>query len=1097
MRSRLLTFAFSALLALSVAGAEFTLLPHGELRLPDGSGLVLAFRQGSAQAALAAESVEAGRKEGAAFAGTFVVKGNRLRVEETLQPEGGMVKYRLSAAAEKPVGEGELALECTVPAGVFRDGGMLSDGRRVNFPEVFSSAEWVRRGVFRRQLRLPLPGGTLTIAGQARWRVQDNRRYSRDEILLQIYPASGEDGRRAQLEASFAFTPAANTILPLGPAANRGFSDDAAEDGRGGWTDQGPANDMRALPAGILEFRGVRFLIADEAESPEKTIVALRGKARPGFPGSARIEGRGAKGKFLYLLNATAWEEAPGTVAGTVTVRYADGTVSETAVRDGIDTANFQHPRLLRNANIAYRGSNHSAPVGLYATCVALEAKELDSIELRSGGNSVWLVAAATVSDSFSAIEAPAGPVVFRAGEGMYFPAGYAPVAAGTILDLSNLLDAPAGKYGFLRAGKGRFEFAAKPGEAVRFYGTNLCQTAAVPPADVAAGMAEDIARRGYNLVRLHHFDKILTDAADGSGATRLRPEEIAKMDRLIRELRERGIYYTLDLFTCREIPSSVIPGFPEQRALTQHEVKSLFFLSAEMRKNMIEFSRNLLTHVNPHTGLAWQDDPALVTVGLVNEDTLSTMPARFPAGSFVAELFRERFREYCRTGGLPETKADGAYMNFIGELYRNGIRELAGALRSGGARQPFTDQNFHNNHSVHMLRAGYDYVDNHAYWGHPNWIGPKRWRLPAKIVPADSILSGYLGQFGQIATSRFFDKPFSVSEWSFISANRHAMAEGSIIAASFAGLQGWDMMANFAYSHTSNLNPRPLSFFDTASDPMRALGERAGVLLFRRGDVRESELSFAYLIPENYLDGKGGITSPVPQLPLLAMIGRLGCTIVLSGKQAELPPGTVGAVAAKGSRVGASVPVFPEEGDFPAEMLRSGVIPAECYDPARGVIRSGTGELTFYRNRRCFSVITPKSEGFVLPEGETLEGGTVRRVRSERSFSSLFFSAMDGRTLAESDRILILHLSDVKNSGERFRDSGGTILEKWGGLPLLACHAKASAEFARPLDGFRLHALGFDGKRTGEIPFEGNLLELDNRRNGCLIAAYELTKGE
>ena len=64
------------------------------------------------------------------------------------------------------------------------------------------------------------------------------------------------------------------------------------------------------------------------------------------------------------------------------------------------------------------------------------------------------------------------------------------------------------------------------------------------------------------------------------------------------------------------------IPEFPQQ-AVGGDLFKGLVFVLDSALANWAAFSRNLLTHVNPYTGLAWKDDPALAGLSLVNEDTI------------------------------------------------------------------------------------------------------------------------------------------------------------------------------------------------------------------------------------------------------------------------------------------------------------------------------------------------------------------------------------------------------------------------------------------------------------------------------------------
>ena len=73
------------------------------------------------------------------------------------------------------------------------------------------------------------------------------------------------------------------------------------------------------------------------------------------------------------------------------------------------------------------------------------------------------------------------------------------------ILDYSHLLDAPAGKHGFVEAKNGHLYF--EDGERARFLGFNVAARSNTPDHETADKMAERFASMGVNLIRLHAAD--------------------------------------------------------------------------------------------------------------------------------------------------------------------------------------------------------------------------------------------------------------------------------------------------------------------------------------------------------------------------------------------------------------------------------------------------------------------------------------------------------------------------------------------------------------------------------------------------------------
>jgi Tfp pilus assembly protein PilF len=120
--------------------------------------------------------------------------------------------------------------------------------------------------------------------------------------------------------------------IDLTPYANRALKDDVAEDGKGGWSDQGPDADLRSFPTGDQTFRGVPFKVGGGA----KSIIVLKSTAKPpksdtpeevtipvGYP----VEG-------FCFLHSCAYTGANNRVA-VYQVQYADATTADITLRAG------------------------------------------------------------------------------------------------------------------------------------------------------------------------------------------------------------------------------------------------------------------------------------------------------------------------------------------------------------------------------------------------------------------------------------------------------------------------------------------------------------------------------------------------------------------------------------------------------------------------------------------------------------------------------------------------------------------------------------------------------------------------------------------
>jgi hypothetical protein len=150
------------------------------------------------------------------------------------------------------------------------------------------------------------------------------------------------------------------TYIDLSPYANRCFEDETAEDGAGGWTDQG-VNDLRFIPKGYQFFRNVPFYISDRlaivGNKPEPGCLILKSVNFPHAPIESKpIEVNTGAG-FLYFLQAASYAEM-GMHCADYVVMYADGSTVEIPVRVGVETNEWWEPKDGVKAVVAWRGKN-------------------------------------------------------------------------------------------------------------------------------------------------------------------------------------------------------------------------------------------------------------------------------------------------------------------------------------------------------------------------------------------------------------------------------------------------------------------------------------------------------------------------------------------------------------------------------------------------------------------------------------------------------------------------------------------------------------------------------------------------------------------
>lgn len=158
----------------------------------------------------------------------------------------------------------------------------------------------------------------------------------------------------------------------------------------------------------------------------------------------------------------------------------------------------------------------------------------------------------------------------------------------------------------------------------------------------------------------------------------------------------------------------------------------------------------------------------------------------------------------------------------------------------------------------------------------------------------------------------------------------------------------------------------------------------------------------------------------------------------------------------------------------------------------------SSTSEMVLDKKNETWQLVTPRSEAFIGPKGKSFKGN-FSEIRNSRGWSATLVSSIDNNPLKDSSKILILHLSDIKNTNMRFDDPEMTILRDNGTKPLLARKTDIIVKFKNPMEGWKLYALNNDGTRGDEIEMDRTAemasVRLSTVKGRTVIFAYELVK--
>ena len=397
-----------------------------------------------------------------------------------------------------------------------------------------------------------------------------------------------------------------------------------------------------------------------------------------------------------------------------------------------------------------------------------------------------------------------------------FFPFVVSYDAPANAVNVSSLLDAPAGRHGFVRAVGDHFETDAGP---IRFNGINLTGPANFPDREHAARMADRLARFGFNCVRLHYMDADYGNfmqpparcLVEPSGETEFafRADRLDRLDFLVAELKRRGIYVYLNLHVARLMKR-----------------KGETWLAPELIASEKEYARRLLTHVNPYTGLAWADDPVVALVELNNEDAVYD--------------------------ALPETKGTNWWRRT--EIQRRFapqilpyLHEMARFLKDDlGVRAPIAGTQV--DWSSKVVQAELDFVDTHDYWCHPSPVNAN-WTITD--APMVNYAGGPYYSPDLIEMNRCPGKPYTVSEACTPYPNAYG-AEGLLLLRAYAAALGWNGLFFYTYSNVENDEPDHVEYFFSAiarTDVLAHLPAAANLMLCGNGETTTLEVRDGYCV--------------------------------------------------------------------------------------------------------------------------------------------------------------------------------------------------------------------------------------------------------
>ncbi len=874
--------------------------------------------------------------------------------------------------------------------------------------------------------------------------------------------------------------------VDLTKAANAGYKDETAGDGIGGWTDQGD-NDARNLKPGALPGSPIQFTLIDPAKNNGKSVISISNQSKF-FTTSADVP-LAAKFDWLYLLHTAAWT-SDKALAGTLIFNYQDGTSSKIAITCGALVGDWWGGNAANAAVLPMRDvCPQKNPVYLFIAPIRnpQPLKETKSITLEAApGNVVWLVLGMTVASGENTLETSiSAKRDYR--QWFNFDINNRKSPKNALVDLSLLLDAPAGKHGFLQSKNGHFVFA--DGTPGRFFGTNIHAVYTLDPtAEQAEAIADTLARYGLNIVRFHLAETVLARSPRPWMRKCLDdPKFLDRFDYFVKCLKDKGIYILLDSVTGLSsrylMPDSKVPNYD-----MYHPCHPWAYYENTLIQAARDYMKFMLTRPNKYTGRTLLDEPAVAMVMLFNEQSIffELAVARKNHPEYYNKLLNSLFSEFLlkkygsreklaqawTVSGNCDLKADedpakGNVRPMQLEDFYSPPPDGAGLLRHKDSVEflKVTQVKYYSAMQKYLVELGckvpiggtnivydvpelethltLDYTAQNVYHDEPT--DGKTYNMHnLPLVKVDLLR-------GEMPTCEARIAAVKLKVLPVISTEMNAMwphewrSSFMISMAAMSAFQDWDATfhAHYmgGYSYDWNLADKTRIILNATvefNDPATVGIFPAATLLYQRRDVSTARNTVQIVYQgQDLLLQHTGLRTAVFPFNYLPFVSRVESAVNAYSAPAD--------VVLAGSRpdFGNTAPLYMQYDRFSktakpaasreldAAMKKAGLLKPESGITGDSVV-SDTGELTRDWKKGLITINTPRSQGITgFTGGEWITLKDVA-IKSGTPFATIMVSALDKNALNQSARMLLTAVGRAENDSDTI-EYGNTVKEPSG----------------------------------------------------------------
>lgn len=467
--------------------------------------------------------------------------------------------------------------------------------------------------------------------------------------------------------------------------------------------------------------------------------------------------------------------------------------------------------------------------------------------------------------------------------------------------DFSWLNEKPAGTHGAVLT-KGD-DFVFEDGTPVKFFGVNIGFGAAFPTKSVAESMAANLSALGANMVRIHATDMIYSSFIDYSAETTqtFSAEMLDRLDYLIYCLKEEGIYIHFDMAAGRIFYEG--DGFTAEEAeeMQNRVLRGFLFYndtaSALIRKYIVD----VLSHVNPYTGMSYAEDPAIAIIQYSNETSVTWVDS-WQNGNILQDSLDEKWQDFLiekyktdenlraawtnvngvcalrkseslelrnvsripllsweelTISPLPTTiyassdMRHADYAEFLIEVETDAFQAAYAAIRATGYKGAINCSNYSQGPVDAYINSFGDVCERTAYLG-GGTVTPTYFPYTPLVTQQPDSDEGHF--ISKAQNGVVDDKPFFVAEYNVLLPMAYN-ADTVLQAATYGCLQDWDGLMLFCYTFEGSeayfQNKGLDNFYGSYNDPAIIASFGIASAIFRLGLVKEAEndvdIAFSY----------------------------------------------------------------------------------------------------------------------------------------------------------------------------------------------------------------------------------------------------------